>query len=193
MVPTVPVKSFYGASQPLGLLNIFLNLLGLLAYFALYAAHRETPYQPLAGLAALIFFLGVGTFFATNQAFAMLDLSWQYAAATSEAQRAIFLAAGQSMLSVGTSHSLGTFTAFFLAESAGVLISFVMLRAEVFSKAAAYAGMLGFGYLLIYELISSFIPGLSDGAIFLAMLGGLLSMVWYILIARRFFQLNTVG
>ena len=73
----------------LGLLNIFLNALGILTYFALYAAHRENPYQPYAALVTIISFLGIGVFFATNRTFPMLALSQQYAAATSDAQRAM--------------------------------------------------------------------------------------------------------
>jgi hypothetical protein len=99
-------------------------------------------------------------------------------------------AAGQANLTVGASHSPGTFLAFFLVESAGVLISYVMLRGEVFPKAAAYAGMLGFSILLLFEFLVSFFSGLSQAAMLLSIVGGLLSMVWYILIARRLFQLK---
>jgi hypothetical protein len=103
----------------LGLLNILLNTLAIFTYLALYAAHRKEPQQPMAALAAIISYLGIGTFFATNRAFPMLALSQQYAAATTEAQRAMLEAAGQSMLSVGASHTPGTFLAFFLTEFAG--------------------------------------------------------------------------
>lgn len=175
----------------LGLLNIFFDLLAIFIYLALYGVHRETPYQPLAGLAAIISFLGIGVFLATNRAFAMLDISQQYAAATSDVQRAILAAAGQSMLSVGASHSPGTFLAFTLVESAGVLISYVMLRAKIFGKTAAYAGMLGFGLLLIFEFFSSFITGLDQATMTLATLSALPTMVWGILIARRLFQIST--
>lgn len=174
----------------LGLLNILLNLLAIFTYLALYGAHRKTPYKPLAALAAIISYLGIGVFFATNRAFAMLDLSRQYAAAASEIQHTILEAAGHALLSVGDSHSPGTFLAFFLVESAGVLVSYVMLKGEVFPKAAAYAGMLGFSILLLFEILTSFFSGLSESAMLLAMVGGLLSMVWYILIARRLFQLK---
>ena len=174
----------------LGLLNIFLNILAIFTYLALYAAHRKTAYKPLAALAALISFVGIAVFFATNRAFAMLDLSQQYAAAASDLQRTILEAAGQANLTVGASHSPGTFLAFFLVESAGVLISYVMLRGEVFPKAAAYAGMLGFSILLLFEFLVSFFSGLSQAAMLLSIVGGLLSMVWYILIARRLFQLK---
>ena len=172
----------------LGLLNIFLNALGILTYYTLYATYRKSPYQAYAAFTALIFFLGAGVFFATNRAFPMLALSQQYTIATSDARHALE-AAAQSMLSVGQSHAPGTFLAFFLTELAGVLISIIMLRSRVFSQSAAYAGILGFGMLLIFEYLSSFVTGLSAAAMILAMLGGILSMAWYIMIARRLFQL----
>jgi len=174
----------------LGLLNIFFNILAILTYFALYATHRESPYQPYAALATVISFTGIGVFLATNRAFPMLALSQRFASATTDAQRGMLVVVAQAMLSVGASHTPGTFLGFFLSEVAGVLISFVMLRSEVFSNATAYVGMLGFGILMIFEFFSSFVAGLSAVAIGLAMIGGLLSMTWYILIAQRLFQLG---
>ena len=172
----------------LGLLNILFTALGIPTFFALYGAHRRTS-QTLAALAMIISFVGVAVFYATNRAFAMLDLSHQYALATTEAQKAILAAAGQAMLSVGKSHTPGTFMAFFLSESAGILMSLVMLRDKIFSNANAYAGILGFTFLLIFEIITSFVPVLQSLAMILAMLGGILSMVWDILLARKLFQL----
>jgi hypothetical protein len=173
----------------MGLLNIILNALAILTYLALYASHRKTGERPLAALATVISLLGIGVFFATNRAFPMLALSQQYAFTTTDAQRAVLEAAGQSLLSVGASHTPGTFLGFFLAELAGVLISFVMLRGRIFSKVNAYAGIFGFGILLVFEYFSSFVSGLSSATMILAMFGGLLSMAWYILIAMKLFQL----
>jgi hypothetical protein len=176
----------------LGLLNIVLTLLGIPMFLALYITHRNID-PPYAALAMIISFIGVAVFYATNRAFPMLDLSNQYAAATTDAQRAMLLAAGQSMLSVGESHTPGTFIAFFLSEVAGILISFVMLRSKVFSPLNAYFGILGFSMLLIFEVCSSFVPALADVVLIFAMCGGLMSMAWYILIARRLFQLSSAS
>ncbi|MFH1632889.1 MAG: DUF4386 family protein [Chloroflexota bacterium] len=173
----------------LGLLNILLDALGVLIFFALYGAHRQVN-KTYATLALIISILGTAVFYATNRAFPMLDLSNQYAAATTESQRIGLAAAGQAMLSVGGSHTPGTFLAFFLLEVSGIGMSLVMLRSKIFSRASAYAGMLGFGLLLIFEICSSFIPAVEDVAMIIVMLGGLSSMVWYILIARRLFQLG---
>jgi hypothetical protein len=173
----------------LGLLNIIITTLGIPIFFALFSAHRRVNIT-YAALAMVIAFIGVAVFLATNRAFSMLDLSSQYAAATSDVQRAMLAAAGQAMLSVGQSHTPGTFLGFFLSEVASMIISIVMLQGKVFSKVTAYLGILGFGLLLVFEVCSSFVPALFNVAMLFAMSGGLLSMVWYILIARRFFQLG---
>jgi hypothetical protein len=175
----------------LGLLNIFLNILAIFSYLALYGAHRETPFHAQAALALIISTLGIAVFFATNRAFSMWDLSQQHAATTDVTLRTMIEAAGLSLISVGASHSPGTFLAFSFAESAGVLISFVMLQAKIFPKVAAYAGILGFSILLLFEFMAAFFSGLSQAAMLLAMIGGLLSMLWYILIARHLFQIST--
>jgi hypothetical protein len=64
------------------------------------------------------------------------------------------------------------------------------LYSKVFSKVNAYAGISEYAMLLIFEFFSSFVTGLSALAMTLAMFGGVLSMAWYILIARRLFQLG---
>ena len=183
-------KNPFMGLRNLGLLNIFMDALAILVYLALYAAHRRNPNQPLAMLATILSFLGIGVFLATNRALPMLALSNQYAVAVTDAQRAMLEAAGQTMLSVGDSHTPGTFFGLFLVEVAGILISVVMLRGGIFGKVAAYAGILGFGILLVVEFLTSFVSGLQDVTIFLFMFGGLFSMVWDILIARRLFQLR---
>lgn len=183
-------ENWFMGLRNLGLLNIILDALAILIFFALYVAHRPSRDQPYATLVALIALLGIGVFYATNRAFPMLALSNQYATATTDAQRAAIEAAGQAMLSVGQSHTPGTFLGFFLIEAAGAMMSIVMLHSKIFSKISSYAGMLGFGILLVFEFFSSFVAGLSNVTMILAMLGGLLSMAWYILIAHRLFQLG---
>jgi len=181
-------NSFLGLRN-LGLLNIVMTALGIPMLFALYVAHRHAS-QTFAALAILLSFIGVGVFFATNRAFPMLDLSIRYAAAITEAERSTLAAAGQAMLSVGQSHTPGTFLAFFLSEVGGIVLSIVILQGNIFRRASAYAGIAGFGLLLVFEILSSFVPASHDVILILAMGGGLASMAWYMLIAHGLFQLG---
>jgi hypothetical protein len=176
----------------LGLLNIFMTILAIPVFLALVGAHRRVN-MPYAVLAMVISFIGVAIFLATNRAFPMLDISNQYALATSDSQRTMLTAAGQAMLSVGQSHSPGTFLGFFLSEVAGIIISVVMLRGKVFSKAVAYVGIVAFVSFMIFEVCSSFVPPLFGVAMVFAAGGGLLSIAWYILIALRLFRLKEAG
>jgi hypothetical protein len=180
-------RNWFMGLRNLGLLNIVMFTLGIPMYFALYTAHREGQ-KAFAALATIISFIGVAAFLATNRAFSMLELSGQFAQATTEAQRAMFAAAGQAMLSVGRSHSPGTFIYFFLGELAGVLMSIVMLRGKIFSKATALIGIIGFTLLSVFEVCTSFVPVLKDVALIFAIGGGLLNIIWLILLGRRLLQ-----
>ena len=68
-------------------------------------------------------------------------------------------------------------------------MAWVMLRGRVFSRTAASVGMVAFAFLLVFETLSDFVPTMFEGAMIFAMIGGIASIVWYILVARRLFQL----
>ena len=178
---------FFGLRN-LGLLNIVMIALGIPMFSALCMAHWKVN-PKYAVLALVISVIGDAVFYATNRAFAMLDLSTQYAAAGTEAQRRILEAAGQALLAVGQSHVPGTFIGFCLGEIAGILISVVMLQGGIFSKFSAWTGILGFGLLGVYEICQSFIPGSSSYVLIFAMIGGILNLLWYGLIAQKLFKM----
>jgi uncharacterized membrane protein len=71
--------------------------------------------------------------------FSMYSLSQQYAAATSDVERATLEGAGQTLLTVynGTSFSVG----YFLTGLATLLFSIVMLRSSLFSRLTGVAGV----------------------------------------------------
>ncbi len=67
----------------LGLLNVVMTFLGIPMFLALYTSLRNID-QPFPALALILSLIGVAVFYSTNRAFSMLDLSHQYAAATTE-------------------------------------------------------------------------------------------------------------
>ena len=176
----------------LGLLNIFFTALGIPTFFALYGAHRRVD-QTTAALAMIISLCGAAVFFATNRAFAMLDISNQYWLAADEMQRSMLASAGQAMLSVGQSHTPGTFIAFFLVEFAGLLMSMVMFNGKIFGKLNAIIGILSFTLMLVFEFCTSFVPALHTVATISVMLGGTLSIVWGILTGLKLYKLAQSG
>ena len=77
----------------------------------------------------------------------MLSLSEQYVTAASDAQRTTLLSAGQALLAInrftgaGAHPGSGGFISLFLIAAAGILASLVMLRSDLFHRAAAYVGI----------------------------------------------------
>ena len=175
--------------RDLGLLDIIVMALNVPLFFALYAAHRRVN-NAYAALAAILSFIATATLISTNGAFPMLTLSGEYAAATTESQKSMLVAAGQAMLARGGHSSPGTFMGYLFTNTAGIMMAAVMLRSSIFGKLTAWAGILGFGHLLIFNTCAAFAPAIYDAAMIFAGIGGLLFMAWYTLIARRLFQLE---
>ncbi|MHB8933004.1 MAG: DUF4386 family protein [Bellilinea sp.] len=137
-------------SWPLGLLSmdllyIFNNMLLIPIYLALYAALKREAESAML-IALVLGLVGIAAYFASNTSFEMLSLSNQYAAATSDAQRTALLGAGHAMLATyrGT-----VFDANYVLNAAALLImAWVMLRSQVFSKTTAWFGLTA-GILMI--------------------------------------------
>ena len=71
-----------------------------------------------------------------------------------------------------------------------MIVSAGMLRSRIFGRTTAYVGLLGFALLLIFEILVSFVWSRDGVAIALAMRGGLLSSIWYVLSGLRLFRLG---
>jgi len=173
----------------LGLRNLgLLNLIGaaLLAptFLAIYSVLRRDN-EAYGALGAILFFLGMAVYLAGSRAFPMLSLSGQYASATTDAQRSLLIAAGQTMLAEGQSRA-----GIPLIEFASLVISVIMLRGKVFGKATAYTGILGNVLLMVVEAVLTFIRTLPNLWMVIASGGGLLVMTWYLLVGRRLLQLG---
>lgn len=182
-------ENWFMGLRNLGLINMIAASLGIPMFFALYAAHRKTD-KAYGALVLILFLIGTTVYLASNTAFPMLTLSRKYAAATTDAQRALLAAAGEAMLAQAESHTPGTFVGFLYTEISSILIATVMLRGRIFSKPTAYVGMLGFGSLFVFEILFSFVPALFNVAMVFVAIGGLASITWYALIARGLFQLG---
>src|SRR5215471_10379084 len=144
--PTTVMGHFtqFQSNKLLGLLDLDLMLIlgeafSVLILLALYAALRRAS-PSLMTIALTLGLGGIALFFAVNPTFSMLYLSDQYAAAATEAQRAAFLAAGETLWANYNGTAFGLF--FVLCGVSYVLIAAVMLRSGVFSKTTAYVGIL---------------------------------------------------
>jgi len=63
-------------------------------------------------------------------------------------------------------------TGIFLIDTAGLVLSAVMLRGKIFGKATATAGVVGNGLMIVLEMILAFAPGWSTVWLIVAMCGG---------------------
>lgn len=183
-------RNWFFGLRNLGLLPNILTLVLLIPVFlALYAAHRHvTPAYAL--LSMVLSLVGTAIYLSNNAAFPMLTLSLKYSAATSDAERLLLAAAGEAILAHGEDFTPGVFTGFLFGEVAIITISAVMLRCGVFTRTTAYAGILGGIFLTVFTVWATFIPILFAVSMILAMVGGLSSIVWYILTARTLFLLS---
>lgn len=178
---------FFGLRN-LGLLPNILNLsLSIPVFLALYEAHRQTN-KAYAALALVLSLVGTAIYLSNNAAFPMLALSTRYEAATTDAQRTLLAAAGEAILARGEDFTPGAFMGFLFSEIAMVAMALVMLRGEIFSKATAYTGILGSLFLTTFTIWTTFIPKLFEIAMIFALIGGLLSIAWNILTARKLLQ-----
>jgi hypothetical protein len=139
--PIIGLLDFWG-------LEVLMYLMFAIVFLALHAALRRTNEGAML-IALALALLGISVFFATNNPFAMLSLSRQFASATGEVERAAFLAAGQALLSNTGQRAVGGFNmGLFLVSIAGLIFSAVMLRSDSFGRSTAYMGILAFALSL---------------------------------------------
>jgi hypothetical protein len=177
----------------LGLLNIVYMAAMLPVYFALYAAHRRTQGIP-AALALAAFAVGTAVYVANNAAIPMYVLAGRYAAAGTDAQRALIAAAGEAVLARGEDFTPGAFIGLILGGVAAITMSLVLLRGGVFGKPVAWIGLVGFSLLSVFTIWATFVPvGYTVAFYGFGMTGGLLALAWFALVALGLFRLGRGG
>jgi hypothetical protein len=152
----------------------YLLLIGI--FSALWASLRRAN-ESLIAIALILQLVGTATYLASTVAFEMLTLSNQYATATTEAERSIFLAAGQAMLATwqGTAFDVS----YVLSALAILTVSAVMLRSHhLFSKTTGYAG-LSAGVLALVP------PTAGTVGLILSIVSLVPMVIWLALIAQR--------
>jgi hypothetical protein len=171
----------------LDLPTVFAMPLYYLFYLGLYAALRQTN-RALALLLASIGFAGVTLALATPTALSMLSLSDKFASATSEAMRAHYLAAGESVLATDIWHGTGAIVGGVLGETVCLLFSVLMLRSRVFGRATAYVGIVTHSFDLAHFFLGFFLPRMGVACMAIA---GPLYPVWFFLVGCRLIQISS--
>ncbi|UCG25641.1 MAG: DUF4386 family protein [Chloroflexota bacterium] len=179
----------------LGLGDAVIMLLWGPVALALYVVLRGVN-RTWALIATPFVFVGMAVYLATNPSFSMLSLSQEYAAATTGTEQSILLAAGQAMLA--TSRGTGfLYAGMPLVWLAGLIFSAVMLRSKALGKATAWAGILGFGLLIVGIPFGGHYTATGTTTAFQGAMiavqyigGGLLSLAWYFLVGMRLLRIG---
>jgi len=146
----------------------------------LYLALRRVD-EVAVVFATLFTLIAVTITFTAHSGFSMIYLGEQYAAATTAAERAQLLAAGEAVIASDMWNSSGGYVGGLLLQGAGVLISAVMLRSRDFGKTTAYAGLLANAFDLTQHLLHPVVPSLST---ILGLIAGLAYLFWFPLLGR---------
>ena len=162
----------------LDFLYILNNSLILLLYLALYLRLKEAN-PSLMTIAFLVGVVGATVYYASNTGFEMLTLSNLYAAAETTAEKAMLMASARTMLTIYTGTAFNSY--YVLNGIALLLISIVMLKSEIFSKASAYWGLAAAIFMSIPSTAGTI------GLIF-ALVSLIPWTVFCILVARRFIK-----
>lgn len=181
--------AIFQKSRILGLLDcavldIAVAVLLVPFFLALYAVLKRS-HSSLAAIAVALALLGIAVYVPTNRAIFLLDASDLYAAAASDAARAMYLAQGQALMGYGR---FGMFwsTGFFIMAVAIFILSCAMLRDRPFNKACGYVGILASSLILANGFSLAFVPvDIGWTSTMLAGSGGLLSFAWWILVGLR--------
>ncbi len=169
-----------------GILELYGLVLFVPMFLALYAALRRAS-ESFMTIAIALGIVGIAANFATVKLFPLLTLSDLYAAATTAAQKAQFLAAGQATLALGALGGIGGSVEGGIPMAvAGLIVSVVMLRSNILGRGVGYIGILANGTGFVMYLRAAAAPALAGSPFFGAFF--MLSVLWFILIGLRLFQ-----
>ena len=155
-------------------------ILSALMFVALYAALRRRR-EAVVTVALIAELVALAVYFASNTAFSMLTLSQQYAAATTDADRTLLLAAGQAMLALYTGTAFNV--SYLLSGVAALLMAGAMLRSGIFGTVTAYIG-------IAYAVLQVVPPTAGAAGMIVSLLSLAPMVIWIALIARMLFRLG---
>ena len=178
----------FEAFSRLGVINMLTLSLSIPIYLAFNQAFRkERPL--LTGFASLLFFVGTAVYLSSNTVFALFSVSQQYSAATA-AQKLVLEAAGHSLLQQGADLSSGTVLGLLMTQMAGVFITGAMAGGKVFGKWIGWAGLMGYGIMTVFFILTAFLTNQYGMAMMVAAPGALIMIAYQIMLAMKFFQLG---
>jgi hypothetical protein len=141
-------------------------------------------------LSAVLVFAGVTLALATPMGLSMVPLSEKYAAATTDAARNQFLAAGEAILAADLWHGTGALVGGILLQSGAALICIPMLKNAAFSRFTGWLGLMMHSLDLAHIIVGPFNPAV--GSTLMAVAGPMYP-VWFFLVGRSLWHLGRGG
>ncbi|MDF1573020.1 MAG: hypothetical protein P1P82_15535 [Bacteroidales bacterium] len=173
-------RNWFMGMRYMGFMNIIAFTILIPVNFSLYGVHRKTN-GVFALFTLIIALIGYAVFLSDNTSFPILELSKRYAIAN-ESDRLLIVTATETLFAKGASHTPGTFPGFLLGQMGSILFSILIIQGKIFKPVIGFIGIIAFTFLLVFEVISTFIHSLYDQAMIFAMIGGIMAIIWLFLI-----------
>jgi hypothetical protein len=173
----------------LDMLNMIISLFMIPVFIALLAVHKKEKEASVL-IVLILFIVATTIFIGSNTALPMFELSNKYYSTTDPSQKILYAAAGEALLARGAHGTPGVFIGFSLLTISNICLSLVMLSAHTFRKIVGYLGIVGGFMLFVYILLVTFIPGIKNIAVMIAAPGGILFLIWYILVAIKLLKMG---
>jgi len=173
----------------LDILTVFIMPLYYLLFYSIYLALKRTNHE-LVAISTILVFAGLTLFLSTSSVFSYLNLSDKYSLAADDIQKNQILAAGEAILSTDMWHGTSALIGGLLLQTGALIISFIMLKSDVFNKITAYTGIFIFGLDLAHIVIGLFLPLIGS---IIMVVAGTLYLLWFPLIGFRLFKLGQIS
>lgn len=163
-------------------LDLFLfigNLFSLVLFLTLYISLRQVD-AAIALIALVVGLIGLVLLIPARPILELVHLSQAYSTAATEAEKAQIVGSAATLLALFD--GIGWYMNTLLGGLSLFTSSMLMLRSGLYSKATAYVGI-----ATNLVLCAFVIPPISLLMLFLCLPG---YIIWYVLLARRFFQLG---
>jgi len=150
-----------------------INPLYTFIYLALFFALRQIN-EALALIAFILGIIAVLSLISTRPVLEIFVLSNHYFASEAEAERTLYLTAGEALLS--RFHGSGWYISMFFSAGSHLISSVLMLRSDRFKKITGWIGVIGFSLALCF-----WIPVVGLVFLFASML---FSTIWLFMLSR---------
>ncbi len=161
---------------------LFSNVFAVPFFLVLYVTLKEVD-EGWALIALVLGLIGLVCLVPARPIPEMFALSDRWAAAATQAEKAIYQANGEAMLT--HFHGIAYHAHYFLGSASLLISSTLMLRSAIFSKATAHVGIVT--NIVVFGL---YVP---EVGVWISMLSVVGYLIWYILIARKLIQLGWGG